>query len=265
MDIPSSNELIDRLMIEVPLFLLAMFIGGLCVFLTSDPAWTWTHVTWTWTHILSFGAQLMHILIQLWTYSAPILWLLLFGGTMWQGYQEPLPDERGRGERRAESQFKSRHSHKRCKYASIADTQFHRSYPRRLREQSRYHRRPPRVMERTMYQQQDHLHTAALQVLETIHTHGRNPLRPGREGVNSRRERNGNCQVGRSGTNHVGCRVAPRQRCRRPRARSSHHQKHRPASSASPKHGFGNGHWTQHQEAAARKIATQVNMVCFDV
>jgi hypothetical protein len=35
-------------------------------------------------------------------------------------------------------------------------------------------------------------------------------------------------------------------------------------SLASPKHGFGNGHWTQHQETAAQKIATQINMVCFD-
>jgi hypothetical protein len=33
---------------------------------------------------------------------------------------------------------------------------------------------------------------------------------------------------------------------------------------ASPKHGFGNGHWTQHQETAAQKIGTQLNMVCLD-
>jgi hypothetical protein len=55
-------------------------------------------------------------------------------------------------------------------------------------------------------------------------------------------------QVGHGGTNHVDC--CPHCVCH-PRAHSSNRQQYCPVSLASPKHGFGNGHWTQHQETAA--------------
>ena len=252
-EFPTADDIIAQLIVQVPMFLLAMFLGGLCVFLALDPAWTWSY-------ILSLGARSLHFLMQLWTYSAPILWLILFGGILWQGHKEPPVDDRSRGERRAESRFRSHQSRGRYKFASIADTRFHRSYPRRLREQVRYHRRPPRVAERAMAEQQSHLHQATLRVLESVRTNGRNPLRPGREGVNQRSGKCGNCHV----TSHVGCRVRRRDR-RRPRAHASNRPQYRPVSSASPKHGFGNGRWTQRQETAARKIATQVNMTCFDI
>ena len=255
---PTANDLLAQLIVQVPMFLLAMILGGLCVFLASDPGWTWSYV-------LFFGTHSLHFMMQLWTYSAPLLWLLLFGGTLWQGHKEPPDvDDRSRRERRAESRFRSRQSRGHYKFASIADTHFHRSYPRRLREQVRYHRRPPRVMERAMAEQQNHLHQATLRVLESVRTCGRNPLRPRREGVYQRSGRYGNGHVGHGGTSHVGCRV-PHGNRRRPRAYARNRAQYRPVSSASPKHGFGNGRWTQRQETAARKIATQVNMVCFDV
>ncbi len=257
--LPTASDLLTQFMIQVPMFLLAMLIGGLCVFLASDPAWTWSHA-------LSFGTHSLNFMMQLWTYSAPILWFILFGGTIWQGHQaskEPPVDDRSRRERRDEFRRQIR-KEKRYKYASIVDTRFHRSYPRRLREQVRYHRRPPRINERAMAEQQNHLHAATLRVLESVRTNGRNPLRPRREGVYCRSGRYGNRHVGHGGTSHVGCRV-PRRHRRRPRAYSSHRPQYRPVPSASPKHGWGNGRWTQRQETAARKIATQVNMMCFDV
>lgn len=260
-EFPTVDDLLAQMMVQVPMFLLAMILGGLCVFLASDP-------TWTWSYVLSFGTQSLHFMMQLWTYSAPILWFILCGLTIWQGQKRAI-DDRSRRERRAESQHYRRQSRGSYKYASIADVNFHRKYPRRLREQARYHRRPPRVMERDMAQQMDHLHAATLRVLESVRTSGRNPLRPRREGVYQRSGRYGSCHacpsnVGSAYTNNVGCRVPRRQR-RRPRAYSSNRHQYRPVSSASPKHGFGNGRWTQRQETAARKIATQVNMVCFDI
>jgi hypothetical protein len=131
-------------------------------------------------------------------------------------------------------------------------------------EQAWYPHRAPHVMERVMAQQHDHLHSATLQVLHSICMNGQNPLRPKQEGVYQRSRRYGNCKVGScGGTNHVDCKdcnvghggtnhvdCCPRHVCH-PRAYSSNHQQYHPVSLASPKHGFGNGHWTQHQETAA--------------
>ncbi len=124
-----------------------------------------------------------------------------------------------------------------------------------------------------MAQQHDHLHSATLPILDSIRTHGRNPLRPRQEGLYQRSGRYGNCKAGHGGTSHFDCKdcnigpnhvdCCPRRVCC-PQANSSNCQHYCPVSLASLKHGFGNGHWTQHQETAARKIATQVNRVCLD-
>ena len=55
------------------------------------------------------------------------------------------------------------------------------------------------------------------------------------------------------------------QPCHRPRSSSRHAPKYHPAPLASPSHGCGNVNWTRHQAQAARKIATQVQMFCFEV
>jgi hypothetical protein len=60
-------------------------------------------------------------------------------------------------------------------------------------------------MEREMAQQHDHLHSATLRILDSVRTHGRNPLRPRREGVYQRSGRYGNCKAGRGGTSHFDC------------------------------------------------------------
>ncbi len=125
------------------------------------------------------------------------------------------------------------------------------------------------LMEREMAQQHDHLHSANLRILDSIRMHGRNPLRPRQEGVYQRSGRYGNCKAGCGDTSHFDCKdhnIGPNhvdccpRRVPRPRAYSSNCQHYHPVSSASPKHGFGNVPWTQHQETAARKIAAQVHM-----
>jgi hypothetical protein len=63
---------------------------------------------------LLYGAQLSPFLIQLWTYSAPLLWLFLFGTMIYPGHWKP-PDEndlRGHREKHAESQFQHHQSRK---------------------------------------------------------------------------------------------------------------------------------------------------------
>jgi hypothetical protein len=169
MDIGDTKDLIYRLSIEVPLIIFVMILVSALVHVVS------AGFAPMWSNFLLYGAQLSPFLIQLWTYSVPLLWLFLFGTTIYHGHRKPPDDNdpRARREKRAESQFRRRQSRKRFKYASIVDTQFHCSYPRRLHEQARYPCRAPCVMEREMAKQHDHLHSATLCVLDSVLTHGR--------------------------------------------------------------------------------------------
>ena len=254
MNISDSNDVIQQLKMEVPLVIISMLLGG---FLAAGG------VDFVWSHLLGYGSQLLSFLFSIKAYPAPILWLLLLGITIRQGYIEPSIDPRSRRERRAESRYRRWHSRKRRKFASIADTSFHRRYPRRLRERAFYPRRPPRLDEQRVYRQRDHLHDATLRVMQSVRNRGRDPLTPTcRGGVNKR-----HTKAWAPSTNDCfGCRPCgmPRSPRRRPRARSSNRPRYSPVPSSSPKHGPGHGNWTQKQTQAARKIATQVNMMCFD-
>jgi hypothetical protein len=125
MDIGDTKELIYHLSIEVPLIIFVMILVSALVHVMS------AGFAPMWSNFLLYGAQLSPLLIQLWTYLAPLLWLFLFGTTIYHGHRKPPDDNdpRARREKRVESQFRRRQSCKCFKYASIVDTQFHCSYP----------------------------------------------------------------------------------------------------------------------------------------
>jgi hypothetical protein len=86
MDISNAKDLIYHLSIEVPLIIFVMILFSALVHVVS------AGFTPMWSNFLLYGAQLSPFLIQLWTYLAPLLWLFLFGTTIYHGHRKP-PDD----------------------------------------------------------------------------------------------------------------------------------------------------------------------------
>ena len=73
-------------------------------------------------------------------YFAPILWLLIFGSGIWIG-RNPWNDNCSRHERRAYQQWKRKALRARWKAPSILDAGFRKQYPRKFRNNARFHDR----------------------------------------------------------------------------------------------------------------------------
>jgi hypothetical protein len=118
MDIGDTKDLIYRLSIEVPLIIFVMILVSALVHVVS------AGFTPMWSNFLLYGAQLSPFLIQLWTYSAPLLWLFLFGTIIYHGHQKPHNDNDPHGccEKHTESKFLHCQSLKCFMYASIGLT-----------------------------------------------------------------------------------------------------------------------------------------------
>jgi hypothetical protein len=86
MDISDTKDLIYCLSIKVPLIIFVMILGSALVPVIS------VGFVPVWSNFLLYGAQLSPFLIQLWTYSAHLLWLFLFGTMIYYGHRKP-PDE----------------------------------------------------------------------------------------------------------------------------------------------------------------------------
>jgi hypothetical protein len=86
MDIDDTKDLICCLSIKVPLIMLVMILVSALVHVVS------AGFAPMWSNFLLYGAQLSPFLIQLWTYSVPLLWLFLFGTMIYHGHQKP-PDD----------------------------------------------------------------------------------------------------------------------------------------------------------------------------
>jgi hypothetical protein len=101
MDISDTTDLIYHLSIEVPFIIFMMILVSALVLVMS------MGFASMWSNFLLYGSQLSPFLIQLWTYSAHLLWLFLFGTMIYHGHQKP-PDDNDlcrHREKRAESQF----------------------------------------------------------------------------------------------------------------------------------------------------------------
>jgi hypothetical protein len=156
------------------MFLLVMFLGGLMMFLMiGDVAVVIGDITTRWNgfvcFVIDYGPMLGQAASQLWTYSAPFLWLLLFvWSIVWRPRPDPEPDGRNRRERRADCRFNRRYNRPCHKYTSIKDYNFHHSYPHHLCERNVFYKRVPQVTERFDQDMNHQLHTASLRVLDSV-------------------------------------------------------------------------------------------------
>jgi hypothetical protein len=106
MDIGDIKDLIYCLSIRVPLIIFLMILVSAMVHVVS------VGFAPMLSNFLLYSAQLSPFLIQLWTYLAPFLWLLLLGPTIYHGHQKP-PDDNdpcGHREKHAKSQFRHHQS-----------------------------------------------------------------------------------------------------------------------------------------------------------
>jgi len=125
-EFPARMALFAQLVVGLPSFLLAMFLGGLSVFLAiGDVATAWNFIA---SFLVMYGAILWHMARMVWIYTAPILWFFMFIWSLWWR-PDPEADDRTRRERREVEQYRRSKRRPRLKYASISDYNFHRSYP----------------------------------------------------------------------------------------------------------------------------------------
>ncbi len=173
-EVASFAALLTQLIVESPMFLLVMFLGGLMMFLMiGDVAVVIGDITTRWNgfvcFVIDYGPMLGQAASQLWTYSAPFLWLLLFvWSIVWHPRPDPEPDGHNCRERRADCRFNRRYNRPCHKYTSIKDYNFHHSYPHHLCERNVFYKRVPQVTERFDQDMNHQLHTASLRVLDSV-------------------------------------------------------------------------------------------------
>ena len=160
---------------------MAMSLGGLLVFLNiGDVAVIWHFIMNLWYDCGKLMALMAH---QLWIYSAPALWLLLWGWTLWWCPSiDPAPDECSWHDHHVDQRILCHNTHCCKKYASIWDYGYHQKYPHHLHKCCVYPLNKPTIWNRMHANAYKTFHSASLCVLERVHHNGHNLPRPRQEG-----------------------------------------------------------------------------------